>query len=132
MTITNKQLVQSHAALNVLFNTKLPNGAAQFPLIRFARKYNTSFEDYVTAEKAIFGKYVEKNEDGSFKLDENNQPVFATPEDASAHKAEVEQLQAMDADLQFKPIPVSMLEGVSIEPGLLLALDWVFEDSGDE
>lgn len=128
MTVTNRQIAFARQPLNVLFNMKLPDGSAQYPLIRFAQKYNPVIEAYIAAERAISEKYLVKNEEGTgFKI-ENGQPVLQDPAQREAYEAELKALQDMDADFAFKRLPWSILKGVEIEPALLLALDWVFED----
>jgi hypothetical protein len=128
MTVKNRQIARALPALNELYNTKLPDGAEQFPLIRFAQKFDPASDAYLKAERLINDKYLKRREDGLGWLVENGLPVLNDASQRAAFEAEIEKLQDMDADLTFKRIPWSLVKGVAIAPIVLRALDWVFEE----
>lgn len=129
MTVTNRQVVRALPALQVLFNTKLPDGAEQFPLIRFAQLFNPVSDAYIKAEKSISDKFLKKQEDGVTYVVENGIPVLTDEAQRAAYAAELEKLQDMDTQMPpFKRIPWSLVKGVAIEPAILMTLDWVFEE----
>jgi len=132
MTVTNRQIATAHAALNALFNMKLPDGSSQYPLIRFAQKYNPVADAYIAAERAISEKFVAfDDEAGAFRF-ENGRPVLKEGASRTDYDAELKRLQDMDADIQFKPLPWSIFKGVEIEPVILLAIDWALEVAADD
>jgi hypothetical protein len=102
-----------------LFHQVLPMNIA-IKLKRLVKRLRVEVELHEEVKQELISKYAKKNEDGSPKLMDNKFYEFENPTEFSAAYTSI---LKEEINIDFEPIPASVLEDINISAGALDALD---------
>jgi hypothetical protein len=123
MKLSNRQVVQSVSAINVLNALKLPVKAS-FRVAKTSKELDTVLQVYNDTLKKLQEEHCEHDEEGKVKTN-GNQIVF---KDAGAFEAAFTELLELESELAIKTIKLDNLGTVEVEPSVLYQLDWLLEE----
>jgi hypothetical protein len=123
MKLTNRQVVQSVPAINVLNTLKLPVKAS-FRVAKTSKELDSVLTVYNETLKKLQEEYCERDEEGAVKTD-GNQIVF---KDASAFQTAFTELLDLESEVSVRTVKLDDLGSVEVEPSVLYQLDWLLEE----
>jgi hypothetical protein len=127
ITLTNHQLVESSAALNVLATQKMAitpgfsvakNKAALMPHTR----------DYEEFRQGILKRHARLDGGGNPIASHTGEALFTTMEARDAAMAELAELGAIEVTVEIRTLGLAALDGVEVEPNVLGALEWMLDE----
>lgn len=128
------QLADSVEALNRLSVTKLPIKMA-FEVSRILKRVTPEVQTFHEVREAKFKEWSRPTVKTDPEYDENVKDQLVIKEEfREQFRDEMKELTATEVKFHFKPISITELEklNISIEPGVLYALEWLFKDEPDE
>lgn len=123
MKLTNRQVVQSVPAINVLNTLKLPVKAS-FRVAKTSKELDSVLTVYNETLKKLQEEHAERDEDGAVKT-EGNQIVF---KDSKAFQEAFTELLDEESDVSVRTVKLEELGSVEVEPSVLYQLDWLLEE----
>jgi hypothetical protein len=124
MKLTNRQVVQSVPAINVLNTLKLPVRAS-FRVAKTSKELDSVLTVYNETLKKLQEEHCEREEDGSVKTN-GNQIVF---KDAEAFQTAFTELLDEESEVSIRTVKLDDLGSVEVEPSVLYQLDWLLEEN---
>jgi len=101
-------------------------GSLAFKIARLARELNKEMETFNTERQKILSEYCIKDEDGNFKIDENNN-LQIIPEKIKDFNDEFNNLLNTEVEINADKIPVDGIDNFNITPQQMLNIE-VFID----
>ena len=123
MKLTNRQIVDSIAAIQALNVLKLPVKAS-FRIAKTARTIDEVLVDYNETMRKLREEYAEKDEDGKIKVD-GDIIVF---HDMDGFMKAREELLGIETEVNIKKVDLDDFGGVEIEPSVLSSITWLIND----
>lgn len=136
ITVTLEQLIESAGAASQLLSKSIPIRTA-FQLSKIAKASNVELEQYNASQNTLSERYANKDEDGkAIRLAVDGGPYvegqsfrYDIPADKlEGFGKEMKELQSIEVEIPGQQIKVSELGDISIEPGLLMKLEWLITD----
>ena len=124
MKLTNRQIISSAPSFGDLLNLKLPVKTS-FRIAKVVKLIQSALDDYNETLDKIKGNYAEKDDDGKFKVVDENQLVI---ENFGEFQADVNELLDIENDLEIKKIRLKDFGNIVVEPSVFLAIDWFIEE----
>ncbi len=137
--VTNGQIWGGSVdSLTKVLELNLP-AKTSFKLVKLIRKVNEILQDIQEAHKKLLEKFGEKDKDGEFihVLDQqtgkpNENQIQLKKDSVKPFKEEYKQLLEVENEIQGTKVTLDDLGDIEIQPGVLLTLDWLFDDGTDE
>jgi len=126
MNVTVRQILEAQRPLQRLMQQPFP-GAVAFRLVRLGRQVDAELAAYQEAQRAMAQTYGERDEDGELITQPGGGVPIPEPQ-REAFAAERDELMATTVELAVDPLPVRVLNGMSISPADLLLLEWLIVD----
>lgn len=125
--LTNREVLESAAALAALSQVKLPAKAA-YAVAKAVGKLGELEKTIRGVQKTLWEKFGTKGEDGKLKVNPDN--TFVIPADKSADFVkEHNDLLAESNDVAgLRQVTLTELSGATFEPSVLVPLDWFVKD----
>lgn len=98
---------------------------ASYWISKLAKKMDKEFKHFEEARMILIKKYGEVDEKGELVI-KDNQYIF---KDRESFDKEFTELRATEIEIDFNPIPLSMLGECQVTPASLLALDKFIDDT---
>lgn len=108
MKITIKEILEGQDTLQKLSHQPLP-GRAAFQIGRLLKKLEEVLASYNEVRVKLIEKYANKNEDGTFEVNDNNEYQF-TAENMQAYVSEINNVIADEVEVEAKPINFKDIE----------------------
>lgn len=126
MKIKNGVILDSTKALKELMeNPEIPIKTS-FKLIKNVKKIDLILESCNEANKKLLEKYGEKNEDGTLKIDKDNNAKIPMEHMGDYLKERTELLNT-ENDIDIDTITVEELSIERIKPAILMAIDYMID-----
>ena len=108
MKITIKEILEGQDTLQKLSHQPLP-GRAAFQIGRLLKKLEEVLTSYNEVRVQLIEKYANKNEDGTFEVNDKNEYQF-TAENMQAYVSEINNVIADEVEVEAKPINFKDIE----------------------
>jgi len=108
MKVTIKEILEGQDTLQKLSHQPLP-GRAAFQIGRLLKKLEEVLASYNEVRVKLIEKYANKNEDGTFEVNDNNEYQF-TAENMQAYVSEINNVIADEVEVEAKPINFKDIE----------------------
>lgn len=108
MKITIKEILEGQDTLQKLSHQPLP-GRAAFQIGRLLKKLEEVLTSYNEVRVQLIEKYANKNEDGTFEVNDKNEYQF-TAENMQAYISEINNVIADEVEVEAKPINFKDIE----------------------
>ena len=108
MKVTIKEILEGQDTLQKLSHQPLP-GRAAFQIGRLLKKLEEVLASYNEVRVKLIEKYANKNEDGTFEVNDNNEYQF-TAENMQAYISEINNVIADEVEVEAKPINFKDIE----------------------
>lgn len=108
MKVTIKEILEGQDTLQKLSHQPLP-GRAAFQIGRLLKKLEEVLTSYNEVRVQLIEKYANKNEDGTFEVNDNNEYQF-TAENMQAYVSEINNVIADEVEVEAKPINFKDIE----------------------
>lgn len=125
--LTNREILESAAALASLGQVKLPAKAA-YAVAKAANKIGDLEKTIRGVQRTLWDKYGEKGEDGKLKVDSNNMFVIPAANSADFIKEHNELLEVPNEIHGLRQVTLTELKDATVEPSVLMHLDWFIKD----
>jgi hypothetical protein len=128
-TFKNYEILDIANALKQLINIKLPFKAS-WNISKNVRKFDEALKNYWEFENKLANEYAIKDDKG-LKFGEDGFLMFP-PNNKDKYNKEHSELLNCEDTIDILPINSSDFTGTEIEPSLLLKLDFMISDDGNE
>lgn len=108
MKVTIKEILEGQDTLQKLSHQPLP-GRAAFQIGRLLKKLEEVLTSYNEVRVQLIEKYANKNEDGTFEVNDKNEYQF-TAENMQAYVSEINNVIADEVEVEAKPINFKDIE----------------------
>ena len=108
MKVTIREILEGQDTLQKLSHQPLP-GRAAFQIGRLLKKLEEVLASYNEVRVKLIEKYANKNEDGTFEVNDNNEYQF-TAENMQAYVSEINNVIADEVEVEAKPINFKDIE----------------------
>jgi hypothetical protein len=125
--LTNREVLESNAALATLSQVKLPAKAA-YAVAKALGKLGDLEKTIRGVQKTLWEKFGEKGEDGKLKLAADSTFVIPAAQSADFLKEHNELLAEVNEISSLRQVTLTELGSASLEPATLLPLDWFVKD----
>lgn len=125
--LTNREVLESAAALATLSQVKLP-AKASYAIAKALNKLAGLEKTIRGVQKTLWEKYGEKGEDGKLKV--NADGTFVVPKERSTDflKEHNDLLAESNEVGGLRTLKLTELDGATFEPAALVPLDWFVKD----
>lgn len=108
MKVTVREILEGQDTLQKLSHQPLP-GRAAFQIGRLLKKLEEVLASYNEVRVQLIEKYANKNEDGTFEVNDNNEYQF-TAENMQAYVSEINNVIADEVEVEARPINFKDIE----------------------
>ena len=128
MKLTNRKIINDVGLLLNLSNIQLPVRTS-YVISRNIKKIEKELEIYNTERQKLLDKYAEKNEDGSLKVDENDQLKIPN-ENLKAWNKDINELLDIEIDIDIHKFNIKDLlnSNCEITANELILIDYMIEE----
>ena len=110
MKVTIKEILEGQDTLQKLSHQPLP-GRAAFQIGRLLKKLEEVLTSYNEVRVQLIEKYANKNEDGTFEVNDKNEYQF-TAENMQAYVSEINSVIADEVEVEARPINFKDIENL--------------------
>lgn len=126
--LTNREVLESSASLATLSQVKLP-AKASYAVAKALGKLGELEKTIRGVQRTLWEKYGDKDEAGKLKVDEKNNTFAIPAANSVAFLKEHNELLAETNEVAgLRQVTLTELDGASVEPAVLLHLDWFVKD----
>jgi len=126
INITIQNMLDSMSIFNELATQKLPARTA-FKVNKLIKAISKEYESFEVARQQLIDTYGEKNEDGSFKTDENNN-ILVKVDKQNEFMRELEALVQTEIELNAPKLKFEEIEGTDFTPIQMGFIDCFLEE----
>lgn len=128
MKLTNRKIINDVGLLLKLSNIQLPVRTS-YVISRNIKKIEKELEIYNEERQKLLDKYAEKNEDGSLKVDENDQLKIPN-ENLKAWNKDINELLDIEIDIDIHKFNIKDLlnSNCEITANELILIDYMIEE----
>lgn len=124
--LTNERLLNDAPQLRELINRQLPIKAS-YAIAKNVAKIEAELKIYTGERAKLIEKYVEKEEDGKVKSDDEGQIIFKEGCKEQWEK-DIKELLAIENEVEIHKFNLAELEGHSMKPSELMLIDYMIEE----
>lgn len=114
-TMKLNDIIKMIPVLNKIKVVELDDVRLAYNLKKFIKSVNEEIELFETTRKEIFEKYAEKNEDGTKKINENNEPFILQQDKIDAYIKEINDLLSIDVDIREFTLTIDKIVSLGLK-----------------
>lgn len=125
MKLSNEEILTDIAKLKEISQKQLPIKAS-YAIAKNLKRIEDELEVYYQEREKLIDKYAEKDDKGKVKADETGQIIFKDGCKGRWVK-DIKELLAIENDIEIHKFPIDVLEGYSMSPEELMAIEYMIE-----
>lgn len=130
VTLTNQQIIDAQAGLNILAGQKMAITPG-FSVAKNKAAIVPHAKDYHEYRQQILKRHAQIDSRGNMSTN-GGMVIFGTSEAEAEAVAELAELGAIKVTVEIRMLALQSLAGVEVEPNVLGALAWMFDEENDE
>lgn len=129
VTLTNQQIIDAQAGLNILAGQKMAI-VPGFSVAKNKAAIAPHAKDYHDYRQQILKRHAKHDSRGNIE-NQKGMVIFGTAEAEAEAVAELAELGAIEVTVEIRTIALAALGDVAVEPNVLGALEWMFDEEGE-
>lgn len=125
MKLSNERILNDAQSLGSISNKELPIKVS-YAIAKNISKIESELKVYNTQKQKLIEKYSEKGEDGKTLIDAENK-IKIQDEYLENWNRDIEELLAIENEVDIHTFDISLLEGFSMSPSELMLIDYMIE-----
>lgn len=125
MKLSNGRILNDAQSLGSISNKELPIKVS-YAIAKNISKIESELKVYNTQKQKLIEKYSEKGEDGKTLIDAENK-IKIQDEYLENWNRDIEELLAIENEVDIHTFDISLLEGFSMSPSELMLIDYMIE-----
>ena len=125
MKLSNERILNDAQSLGSISNKELPIKVS-YSIAKNISKIESELKVYNTQKQKLIDKYSEKGEDGKTLIDAENK-IKIQDEYLENWNRDIEELLAIENEVDIHTFDISLLEGFSMSPSELMLIDYMIE-----